>query len=212
MPTFLHVGCGEQRKEHTTPGFNSPGWQEIRLDINRDAKPDIIGTMTDMTAVDDASMDALYSSHNIEHLNPFEVPAALAEFLRVLKPDGFAVITCPDLRAIAALVVEDRLTEPAYVSAVGPIAPLDMLFGHQAAMARGNMYMAHRTGFTRRTLLAALQEAGFGSVATMERPQVFDLWALATRTKTTRDRMQTLAEAHFPLTRATGAADGGAAA
>jgi hypothetical protein len=42
--------------------------------------PDIVGTMTDMSAVADASVDALFSSHNIEHLYPHEVPVALAEF------------------------------------------------------------------------------------------------------------------------------------
>ena len=97
MPTFLHVGCGHNRKNKTTPGFAQPEWNEIRLDIDATVTPDIIGTMTDMSAVTSASVQAIYSSHNIEHLYPHEVPVALAEFLRVLTPDGFAVITCPDI-------------------------------------------------------------------------------------------------------------------
>ena len=44
-----------------------------------------------------ASVDAVFSSHNIEHLYPHEVPLALKEFMRVLKPDGFVLMTCPDL-------------------------------------------------------------------------------------------------------------------
>ncbi len=92
---FLHVGCGTQRKGPATPGFNSDQWREIRLDINPSVSPDVIGTMTDMSAVPSASVDAIYSSHNIEHLYPHEVPVALAEFRRVLKDDGFTVITCP---------------------------------------------------------------------------------------------------------------------
>ena len=103
MKTFLHVGCGPKRKDQTTRGFVSTDWHELRLDIDKSVQPDIIGTMTDMSAVADASVDAIFSSHNIEHLYPHEVPLALAEFKRVLRPDGFAVITCPDLQSVCAL-------------------------------------------------------------------------------------------------------------
>lgn len=135
MKTFLHIGCGPQRKESTTRGFNSDEWHELRLDIDENVQPDIVGTMTDMSRVPDESVDALFSSHNIEHLYPHEVPVALTEFLRVLKPEGFAVITCPDLKSVCALVAEDKLTEPAYQSEAGPIAPLDILYGHRPRLS-----------------------------------------------------------------------------
>ena len=127
MSTFLHVGCGPKRKDQTTRAFNSPDWNELRLDIDPSVQPDIIGTMTDMSALADASVDAIFSSHNIEHLYPHEVPLALAEFKRVLKADGFVVITCPDLQSVCALVAQDKLLEPAYTAPAGPIAPLDIL-------------------------------------------------------------------------------------
>jgi hypothetical protein len=104
----------------------------------------------------------------------------MAEFLRVLRDDGFVVITCPDLQSVAALVAEDRLTEPAYVSPAGPIAPLDILYGHRPAMAAGNLYMAHRCGFTENVLVGSLSAAGFTQIASLTRPAAFDLWALAT--------------------------------
>jgi ubiquinone/menaquinone biosynthesis C-methylase UbiE len=66
--------------------------------------------MTDMSAVETSSMDALYSSHNIEHVYAHEVPKALAEFKRVLRPDGFVIITCPDIQAICALSVFLKIT------------------------------------------------------------------------------------------------------
>lgn len=88
----------------------------IRLDIDPTFNPDIVGSITDMSAVADNSMDALYSSHNIEHLYPHEVQIALKEFLRVLRPDGFAIVACPDLQSVAELVAQDKLTEPAYQS------------------------------------------------------------------------------------------------
>lgn len=200
MKTLLHVGCGPKRKDRTTAGFAMPEWAELRLDIDPAVSPDLTGTMTDMGAVPSASVDAVFSSHNIEHLYPHEVPLALAEFWRVLSADGFAVITCPDLQSVCALVAQNKLTEAAYTSPAGPIAPLDILYGHRPAMARGNLYMAHRCGFTRQVLQATLKAAGFASVATMARGHApfFDLFALASKSARSEAEMRQLAALHFP--------------
>jgi ubiquinone/menaquinone biosynthesis C-methylase UbiE len=124
-----------------------------------------------------ASVDAVWSSHNLEHLFASEVPLALGEFFRVLRPGGAALITLPDLQAVAELVASDKLEDVAYVSPAGPIAPLDMIYGYGASIARGNVFMAHRTGFTAKTLAGALGRAGFCQVQ-VER-EGFNLWALA---------------------------------
>lgn len=176
---LLHVGCGPARKERLPECFRTAQWQEIRFDIDPRVKPDIVGSITDMGMIADASVDAIWSSHNIEHLNPFEVPEALAEFRRVLKPDGFALVTVPDLRAVARQIANDNLTKPLYVSAAGPITALDIVFGHQAAQVAGNHFMAHRTGFTASTLGQSLIEAGFDEVRVHEGRR-WDLWAIAT--------------------------------
>ena len=200
MPKFIHVGCGQKRKDRTTPGFNQPAWEEVRFDIDVNVQPDILGTMTDMAVVPSGSMNALFSSHNIEHLYPHEVPVALAEFRRVLAEDGFAVITCPDLKSVCALIAEDKLLEPAYDSPAGGIAPLDILYGHRPAMAAGNLYMAHRCGFTEKVLVGTLQAAGFASVASRSRPgPFFDLWAVASVAPLEPDALRALAVQHIPL-------------
>lgn len=121
-----------------------------------------------MSAVEAASVDAIFFSHNVEHLYSVEVPVAFAELARVLKDDGFAVITCPDQKSVAKLVVEDKLTEPAYVSPAGPITPMDILFGHQASVARGNHYMAHKGGFTEKVLVQSLLQAGIKTTISMQ--------------------------------------------
>lgn len=197
--TFLHVGCGEKRKAATTPGFNRDEWTELTLDVDESVKPDLVGSMTSMAAVKDGSVDAIFSSHNIEHLFVHEVPLALAEFRRVLKPDGFVVITCPDLQAVASLVAADRLTDSAYVSPAGPVRPVDMLFGYSPAIAAGKRHMAHHCGFTQKVLVGTLQAAGFPRVAALRRPHPFyDLWALATRADLPEKEVRSLAAAHFP--------------
>jgi predicted SAM-dependent methyltransferase len=198
MAIFLHVGCGRKHKNATTRGFNTPDWTEIRLDIDPRVKPDLVGSITQMDAVETASMDAVFSSHNLEHLHAHEVPMAMAEFARVLKPEGYMVIACPDLQAVAALIAQDKLIHPAYKSPAGTITPLDMVFGLQKALARGDMHMAHRCGFTQSVLVATLKSSGFAAVASMRRPAKFDLWALASISPRSAEDLQTLAKSHFP--------------
>ena len=139
MDKFLHVGCGPKTKTQTTTEFAGDGWHEVRYDIDEAVNPDIVGTMTDMSAIEDGSYEAVFSSHNIEHLYPHDVPIALAEFHRVLKPKGIAVITCPDLQSVCELVAQDRLTEPAYESPAGPIAPIDIIYGFRRSKSRKNI-------------------------------------------------------------------------
>ena len=196
MQKFLHVGCGSKHKTQTTIGFNTPEWTEIRFDIDESVTPDVIGSMTDMAAVANDSMDAVFSSHNIEHLYAHDVPVALAEFLRVLKPTGIAIITCPDLQSVCALVANNKLTQPAYQSPAGAISPLDILYGHRASMQRGNLYMAHRCGFTRDVLHATLKNAGFKSVIALARPQHFDLWAFASKATLTEEQLIAIVKTH----------------
>ena len=71
---FQHVGCGPNRKDQTFLAFQSDDWREVCFDIDESVAPDLIGMVTDMSSVETGSMDALFSSHNIEHLYPHEVP------------------------------------------------------------------------------------------------------------------------------------------
>jgi SAM-dependent methyltransferase len=196
---LLHVGPSVCRIQNTTLGFNDGSWTELRYDIDPGVQPDIIGSMTDMSVVASESVDAIFSSHNIEHLYPHEVPITLAEFLRVLKPNGFVVLTCPDLQSVAKLISENKLEDVAYLSPAGPISPIDILYGHRAAMANGNLYMAHRCGFTGKTLIQAFLDAGFQrAIATHRESPCFDLWIVATKFMALDDAMVSYSKAHFP--------------
>lgn len=178
LRNLLHVGCGMPNPKRLPACFQRPGWREVRFDIDPTVQPDIVGNITDLSMLPDASIDAIWSSHNLEHLNSFEVPTALAEFRRVLKPDGFALLTLPDLRSIARHIAGGGLAEPLYQSPAGPIRALDVVFGHQASIKAGNAFMAHRTGFTADTLGNALLDAGFHEVRVHE-GKYWDLWAVA---------------------------------
>lgn len=197
--TILHVGPGHRESGAKLPvAFQTPEWQEVRLDIDPANEPDIVGSMLDLAAVATASVDAVYSAHNIEHVHAHEVPTVLREFLRVLKPDGFLVITCPDLQTVCALVIEDKLTDAAYESPAGPVTPLDILYGHGLALAAGHHYMAHKCGFTLKSLTAALRAAGFQTIAGKRRVRGLDLWVVATKGPMTDAAVRSLAGEFLP--------------
>lgn len=158
MKAVLHVGCGHEDIRNC-PIFE--GWRETRLDIDPACEPDVVASIVDMKAIADGSFEAVYSSHNLEHLHSWEVPKALAEFRRVLKPGGFALAFVPDLQQVAELVATGALEDNAYLSPAGPIRPLDMIFGLQSAVEAGHHHMSHKTGFTAATLAGAFLKAGF---------------------------------------------------
>ena len=176
LKRVLHVGCGAKNPEKLHKTFRSPDWEEVRLDIDPAVKPDIVGTMTGMPTIADGSYDAVWSSHNVEHLYAHEVPVAFAEFLRVLKPGGFVLLTMPDLQAVAEHIAKGNLEEPLYQSPAGPVTPIDVVYGYRPAVARGNLFMAHRTGFTADTLRTKLEAAGFQGLK-VERDNLA-LWAV----------------------------------
>ena len=199
LKTVLHVGPGHRKSgAKLPPAFQSDDWREIRIDIEPANEPDILGSMLDMKAVGSESIDAIYSAHNIEHVYAHEVPVVLREFLRVLKPEGFAVITCPDLQTVCSLVAEDKLTDAIYKSQAGPITPLDVLYGHREALAEGHLYMAHKCGFTIRTLTATLQRAGFNTIAGKRRNSGLDLWVVASKGQMGETEMRELAGMVLP--------------
>jgi SAM-dependent methyltransferase len=141
-------------------------------------KPEIVASITDMRAVESGTCDALYASHTLEHLHTHEVPRALAEFHRVLRRDGFALVRCPDMAAVAEALLEHGPDHVAYVAPAGPITPLDMIYGHNRSIRRGQAMMAHHTGFTAARLGRLLLAAGFSEARTLPLPE-FDLWAVA---------------------------------
>jgi SAM-dependent methyltransferase len=197
MPRFLHVGSGRYRKAQTIHAFQGPEWDEVSLDIDKKVKPHIVDKLPDLAKVESDSFDAVYSSHSLEHLYPHQVPVALKAFHRVLNDDGVAIIRCPDLQTIGEALAAGELDKPLYVSGLGPVAPLDMLYGFRPAMADGNLYMAHHTGFTDKTLADACAEAGFRAVLSFRMKRTRELWCVATRKAVGKEELQELAKIYI---------------
>jgi len=196
---LLHVGPGHRNNGAKLPRvFQMDNWREIRLDIDPLTEPDVIGSIIDMRRIANASIDAIYSSHNIEHIYDHETAIALGEFMRVLKPDGFILITCPDLQTACELIAKDRLNEAAYISPAGPVTPRDILYGHSLSIKNSNHYMAHKNGFTLKTLTEALDAAGFKGIAGKRSWESIALWLVATKYQINENDLIKLARDAIP--------------
>jgi SAM-dependent methyltransferase len=186
---ILNAGAGHLSARGIAPVFRSGGWEEVRLDIDPSVDPSVVGSITEMKDFLEHCFDAVWSSHTLEHLYAHEVPRALRECKRVLKPDGFAIFMCPDLESVAEHLTRHGLDHVAYESAAGPITALDMLYGHQASIARGRLSMAHKTGFTAERLGNLLLDAGFPTVH-VRRDERFEICALALAESADREKIQ----------------------
>ena len=148
--TVLHLGCGRQPLPEWVPDRD-----EVRLDLDPEASPDVVASITDVGPIGPFSI--VYSSHVLEHVYPHETLQALRESQRVLGDGGYAVHIVPDLEGIQAT---DAVV---YESPAGPVTGLDMIYGMKSMVAK-QPYMAHKNGFTKDSLEAALREAGFSKV------------------------------------------------
>jgi SAM-dependent methyltransferase len=196
--TFLHVGCGPVRRAGTLAAFVEEDWREVTVDIDARVKPDIVDCLPALALVPDASCDAVFSSHTLEHLYDHDVRAAAHSFRRVLRPGGFVIAVTPDLQAISSHLAMGDLDTPLYDTPVGPVTPLDILFGHRAFTASGNDFMAHRTGFTRFSITRIFREVGYPAAASICRDYRYDLVTMAFPEDRSEDEIRTLMKRYSP--------------
>lgn len=165
----LNVGGGPTRN---LPAHYD-GWKQDLLDIDPEVNPDIVCDAADMLGLAADQYDAVYCSHNLEHFYAHDVPKVLAGFLHVLKPGGFVEIGVPNVLALMRTMLANNLdiTDTWYRAGPNAITFHDVLYGWSAQMAQGNLYYAHKSGFTEYSLGAALSAAG------LVRIQVADLGA-----------------------------------
>ena len=70
----VNVGSGPISSPSLHTAFRNPPWQEIRLDVDPAVAPDIVGSLTELGRfIEDASLEAIWSSHSLEHLHTHEV-------------------------------------------------------------------------------------------------------------------------------------------
>ena len=102
------------------------------------------------------TVEAIFSSHVLEHLFMDEVENLITEMYRVLKPGGVCRIVVPDLEKIIALY--------------DPEDPREFLKDMFEISSRGAVKNQHHCGFTGQFLKKMAAEAGF-SICSVEKYQ-----------------------------------------
>ncbi len=164
MKKVLNVG-GNNKSIAIPPHF--AGFEHLLLDVDPRGAPDVLCDARELSSLAGAQFDAVYCSHNLEHYYRHEVRRVLSGFAHLLKPGGFAQVRVPDLQAVMKAAVERGLDveDVLYQSPAGPINVLDVLYGYGVEIERsGQDFYAHKTGFTQKSLVRAMQQAGFGLV------------------------------------------------
>lgn len=166
---LLNVGCGDRHVRRGWPYFCD--WEEIRADLyveDADIKCDIVK----LAGVPDSSVNCIWASHVVEHLYWHELPETFGNFMRVLKPNGCAIVIVPDLGAIADRI-KDGLLEPVREYNNCSLAPIDFIFGGREYHARDGIGQLHKTGFTSKSMGQILNNLGIKSYIREQNFQVF---------------------------------------
>lgn len=106
------------------------------------------------------NLEAIYASHIVEHIAIEEVPKMLKHWYDVLTPGGYIVINVPDMEWLAREIINVERGEEAasdYFDTVNKL--MYVIYGP------GEGFDQHKSGFTKSTLFAALQDAGFTHVS-----------------------------------------------
>jgi predicted SAM-dependent methyltransferase len=138
-PFRLHIGGVEPR----------PPWRIFNIQPGPGV--DFVGDCTDLSQFADESVDEIYASHVLEHLDhKREIPKALKELHRILKPTGVLSISVPDLEILCRLFLQPNLS-------------LDLRYHIMKWMFGNQMdpFDFHKVGLTFEFLVAFLGNAGF---------------------------------------------------
>lgn len=136
-------------------GGNQPHPDWNIFDIESRPEVDFVGDANDLSQFADNSIAEIYASHVLEHFHyglDDELAFTLAEWHRVLQPEGKLYISVPNLEVLCWLYLHPDL------SAEGRYQVMRMMFGGQV-----NPYDVHRVGFDEAVLSQFLRVVGFAS-------------------------------------------------
>tara|TARA_B100000674_G_C37792034_1_gene892219 strand:+ start:21 stop:539 length:519 start_codon:yes stop_codon:yes gene_type:complete len=146
----LHIG-GKQKKE---------GWKI--LNIQKSDNVDFVGDITNLDQFKENSIDEIYASHVLEHVNQNDIENTLIGIYRILSNKGKFYVSVPDLDILCKMFLD-------------PSSSLDikwhtmrMMFGGQT-----DKYDFHYFGWNFLFLNGYLNKIGFKNI---ERVKTFSLF------------------------------------
>ena len=183
---FINVGGGPRA---TMPGAYS-NWECVWLDIDPLVEPDIVCDARELNKLEANQFDAVYCSHNLEHYFRHDALKVLQGFLHILNDDGFAHIIVPDVQEVMRKAVSENLDigDVLYESELGPIKIRDIIYGLEPQIEQsGNDYYAHKTGFSPKSLLDFMVQAGFYKVYVKDFKEQYEMVAVGFKNEPSDD-------------------------
>lgn len=152
MLTILDVG-GEgnlSQRNRLSCRPDHPVWGQVAwftANIEASKRPDILADAITLSSVRDASVDGIYSSHTIEHIDVDLSRQMFENWFRVLRPGGRIEIRCPDTEWTWREYFAGHLPEPIIT---------ELLMG-----IRTGPYEVHRNLWWGGKLISELSAQGF---------------------------------------------------
>lgn len=174
MKRVLDVGSSNVKLD--APRFD--GWKVVTYDMDWEAKPDYLGdVITIEQTLHRERFDAVYASHILEHLHPWETVGVLRQFAAILAPDGWVEAWVPDvIEAFQYAVLAGKgLADALYMAPNGsPVTLLDMLYGWGREARHKSSFM-HRSAFDWKLLETCIKDAGFPNYEPLDRANAFEI-------------------------------------
>lgn len=118
---------------------------------------DLVGDIRDLSFLADASVEAVYASHVVEHVPLGAIVPTLAGIYRVLRPGGEFCVSVPDLAVLARSLLDAR------ADLAKQVHLLQMVYGGQT-----DPWDVHYFGWTEELLGEYLRGVGFAVVTRVE--------------------------------------------
>jgi len=148
----LNIGGSERRE----------GWKI--LNAVPGAEVDYVGDFTHLAEFADASVDEVYASHVLEHIGyARELPDALGQIYRILKPDGTLRVSVPDMDLLFRLYLDPDSDQSRRWEI------MRMVFGGQI-----DAFDYHKLGFSWDSLSWHLRQFGFRDIHRVDEFGIFD--------------------------------------
>lgn len=127
----LDIGCGRS----PIPGCTT---------VDLFQRADICAPFWDIPLPDN-SVDVIYSSYTLEHIEVFRAAETLREWKRILRPDGHMIIRVPDFLWVCRY----------FLGAPGPGWSMTLVFGPQNEWGE-----LHKSGWTEQMMIDYCKEVG----------------------------------------------------
>ena len=147
IPVQLHLGCGKRY----IPGF-------LHIDFGNFPHIDLVGDVSNLSFINDNSVDLIYACHVLEYFDIFELKKVLKEWYRVLKKGSILRVSVPDFDKVIEIYKKYENMELIY----------GFLYGRYPNSGEQNKTIYHKMIYTHKTLKENLITAGFKSMKTYD--------------------------------------------